>query len=140
MVTIDTSTEFGERVERHLVDDRIVWLSTADPDGTPQPSPVWFLWDGDTVLMYSQPNTPKVRNIEANPQISLHFNCNENGGDVIIMTAEAQVDDDTPPASDVVAYIEKYTEGLNGISMSPQNFSAAYSVPIRARLTSLRGH
>ena len=96
--------------------------------------------DGDTVLIYSQPNTPKVRNIAANSRISLHFNCNENGGDVVIMAAEAWVDTDAPPATAVPAYIEKYTEGLRGVSMTPEEFAAAYAVPIRARPTSLRGH
>lgn len=140
MVNIDTSTEFGERVTRHLEDDRVVWLSTSDADGTPQPSPVWFLWDGDTALIYSQPETPKIRNIEANPRVSLHFNCNENGGDVVIMVGDAWIDAETPPASAISAYVEKYTEGLRGISMTPEEFSAAYSVPIRVRPTALRGH
>ena len=140
MVNIDTSTEFGERVTRHLEDDRVVWLSTSDADGTPQPSPVWFLWDGDTALIYSQPETPKIRNIEANPRVSLHFNCNENGGDVVIMVGDAWIDAETPPASAISAYVAKYAEGLRGISMSPEEFSAAYSVPIRVRPTALRGH
>ncbi len=140
MVNIDTSTEFGERVTRHLEDDRVVWLSTSDADGTPQPSPVWFLWDGDTALIYSQPETPKIRNIEANPRVSLHFNCNENGGDVVVMVGDAWIDAETPPASAISAYVAKYTEGLRGISMTPEEFSAAYSVPIRVRPTALRGH
>lgn len=140
MVNIDTSTEFGERVTRHLEDDRIVWLSTAGSDGTPQPSPVWFLWDGDSVLIFSQPATPKVRNIEANARVSLHFNSNENGGDVVILIGDAQVDAETPAASALPAYVEKYIDGMNGISMSPEEFAAAYSVPVRVRPTSLRGH
>jgi PPOX class probable F420-dependent enzyme len=140
MVNIDTSTEFGERVARHLEDDRVVWLSTSDADGTPQPSPVWFLWDGDTALIFSQPETPKIRNIEANPRVSLHFNCNENGGDVVIMVGDAWIDAETPPASAISDYVGKYTEGLRGISMTPEEFSAAYSVPIRVRPTALRGH
>ena len=89
---IDTSTDFGARAARHLEDDRIIWLATVGPDGTPQPSPVWFLWDGDTVLIYSQPSTPKLRNIEQHPRVSLHFNCTPSGGDVVILTGDASVD------------------------------------------------
>ena len=74
---IDTSTEFGARVEQRLADERIIWLVTTDREGAPQPSPVWFIWDGESALMYSQPNTPKLRNIEANPRVSLHFNSDE---------------------------------------------------------------
>src|SRR5215213_10216027 len=89
---IDTSTDFGARTTRHLEDDRIVWLATVGPDGTPQPSPVWFLWDGDTALIYSQPSAPKLRNIEQRPRVSLHFNCTASGGDVVILTGDASLD------------------------------------------------
>ncbi len=47
---IDTSTEFGQRVAGHLANDQVIWLTTVNPDLTPQPSPVWFLWDGETLL------------------------------------------------------------------------------------------
>jgi PPOX class probable F420-dependent enzyme len=139
-VNIDTATEFGARVARHLEDDRVVWLTTVGPDQTPQPSPVWFLWDGDSVLIYSQPGTPKLRNIGADPRVSLNFNCDAYGGDVIILTGSATADGSAPPASAVPAYIEKYTEGMQSISMTPDGFAQAYSVPIRVTLTSLRGH
>ena len=43
---IDSSTEFGKRVEQRLRDEQIGWIVTVGTDGTPQPSPVWFLWDG----------------------------------------------------------------------------------------------
>jgi PPOX class probable F420-dependent enzyme len=86
---IDTSTDFGARAARHLEDDQVVWLTTVGPDGTPQPSPVWFLWDGDTVLIYSYPATSKLRNIDRHPRVSPHFNCTASGGDVIILTGDA---------------------------------------------------
>src|SRR5215212_1046591 len=104
---IDTSTDFGARVARHLEDDRIVWLATVDPDGTPQPSPVWFLWDGDTALIYSQATTPKLRNIERHPRVSLHFNCTASGGDVVILTGEASLDTEVPPVNENAAYRDK---------------------------------
>jgi PPOX class probable F420-dependent enzyme len=137
---IDTSTDFGARATRHLEDDRIVWLATAGPDGTPQPSPVWFLWDGDTVLIYSQPSTPKLRNIAQRPRVSLHFNCTASGGDVVILTGDASVDTGAPPVIANAGYRDKYADGIRAIGMTPETFGQAYSVPIRIRPTSLRGH
>jgi PPOX class probable F420-dependent enzyme len=137
---IDTSTDFGARATRHLEDDRIVWLATVGPDGTPQPSPVWFHWDGDTALIYSQPSTPKLRNIEQRPRVSLHFNCTASGGDVVILTGDASVDSSTPDASANRAYLDKYADGIRNIGMTPEAFAQAYSVPIRIRPTTLRGH
>lgn len=73
---IDTTTDFGKRVERRLREERIAWLTTVRRDGTPQPLPVWFLWDGDTILIYSQPNQQKLRNIRHNPKVSLNLDGN----------------------------------------------------------------
>jgi PPOX class probable F420-dependent enzyme len=137
---IDTSTDFGQRVAGHLENDQVVWLTTVNPDQTPQPSPVWFLWDGDTVLIYSQPGTPKLRNIAQRPRVSLSFNSTPQGGDVVILTGDAWIDSDTPPASKVPTYVEKYTGGIQSIGMSPEDFTQAFSVPVRVRPTSLRGH
>jgi PPOX class probable F420-dependent enzyme len=136
---IDTSTEFGARVARHLADDQVVWLTTVGPDQTPQPSPVWFLWDGDTALIYSQPKRPKLRNIEARPRVSLSFNSTSAGDDVVILTGYAWIDADAPPAKDLPAFIEKYADGLRSNSMTPDDFTREYSVPVRVRPTSLRG-
>ena len=51
MGVIDPDTEFGARVERRLREDVIGWLVTVSADGTPQPNPVWFVWDGETALI-----------------------------------------------------------------------------------------
>lgn len=136
---IDTSTEFGARVARHLEADQVVWLTTVGPDLTPQPSPVWFLWDGDTALIYSQPNTPKLRNIGQRPRVSLAFNSTPSGEDVVVLTGDAWVDAGAPPASAVPAYIAKYADGLASLGMTPDAFARDYSVAVRVRPTKLRG-
>ncbi|MDQ4044320.1 MAG: TIGR03667 family PPOX class F420-dependent oxidoreductase [Chloroflexota bacterium] len=139
MPLIDTSTEFGQRVERHLANEQVIWLTTVRADGTPQPSPVWFLREGDTLLIYSQPKKPKVRNIRANPKVALSFNSTPSGGDVVVFTGEASLDGAGPAAVDHPEYMDKYREGILGLNSTPERFSAEYSVPIRVRLTELRG-
>jgi PPOX class probable F420-dependent enzyme len=136
---IDTSSEFGGRVVRRLNEEQIGWLTTMGPDGTPQPSPIWFLWDGETALVYSQPKTPKLRHIAANPRVSLHLDGNGRGGDIVILTGDARIDDATPPANDLPAYVTKYADGIQGIGHTPESFAQAYSVPIRFTPSKLRG-
>jgi len=78
---VDSSSEFGRRAERRLHEEKIAWLTTVDGAGCPQPVPVWFLWDGDdSVLLYSRPETPKLRAITANPRVSLNLDGNGQGG------------------------------------------------------------
>ena len=140
MLTIDTSNDFGKRVEQRLAQDRIIWLVTVDASGTPQPSPVWFYWDGATVLIYSQANTAKLRNIERSPNVALHFDGDEYGGNIVIMTGSAAVDESAPAAKDIPAFREKYDDGIESIGMTAESFSAAYRVPVRVTPETLRGH
>ena len=137
---IDTSTEFGGRVTRRLNEDGIIWLTTVRASGLPEPSPVWFLWDGSTVLIYSQPNTVKLMDIAANSLVSLNFNCSDGGGDVIIMTGEAQIDESAPPADRSPDYLRKYATRIAGIDSTPERFARGYSVAIRVTPKRLRGH
>ncbi len=136
---IDTSTEFGARVARRLRDERVIWLTTVRDDGTPEPSPVWFLWDGSTFLIYSQPDKPKLRNIARDPKVALHFNSDPEGDDVAIFTGEAKIDAGVPPATQVPDYLAKYRQGIRNIGMTPDSFAQSYAVPIRVKPTKLRG-
>ena len=53
MVNLDLSTDFGQRVARRLREERIIWLITIDAQQVAQPVPVWFWWDGETILIYN---------------------------------------------------------------------------------------
>jgi PPOX class probable F420-dependent enzyme len=139
-VRIDLTTEFGARVARRLTHDLIGWLVTVGSDDTPQPSPIWFLWDGQTCLVYSHPDTPKIRNIRQRPRVALHLDGDGQGGDVVILTGEARVVAEAPPADRVPEYLEKYCQGLIRIGMTADAFARTYSAAIRFRPTGLRGH
>ncbi len=102
-IQIDTTTEFGARVLRRLADEQVAWLTTVSPRGAPVPSLIWFWWDGERALMYSQPDTPKLRNIAANPRVTLNMN-SVGGGDVIVLTGTAEIGRD-PADSDIAAYL-----------------------------------
>jgi PPOX class probable F420-dependent enzyme len=135
---IDTSTEFGTRVMRRLHEESIVWLTTVRRDGTPQPSPVWFLWDGESLVIYSQPNTPKLRNIAHNPTVALSLNADPYGNDVVILTGEARVVPDAPLVHQVPAFVAKYRNDLSS-SEKAEQMGREYSVAIRVTPTGLRG-
>jgi PPOX class probable F420-dependent enzyme len=137
---LDTTTAFGARAARRLREDLIYWLVTVDARGTPQPSPVWALWEGDTFLLYSRPATPKLRNVAARPGVALHLDGDGRGGDIVIVTGRARLAPDEPPADRVPAYVEKYRAGMRRIGMTPETFARAYSVALRITPTACRGH
>jgi PPOX class probable F420-dependent enzyme len=136
---IDESTEFGARVARHLRDDTVVWLTTVTPSGKPLPSPVWFHWDGaETVRVFSLPDTGRVRAIENNPNVSLNFPGNGQGGDIVVLSGEATVGDDS--AAKHGEYAEKYAPGFQRLGLTAEQFAQRYSAPLVIRLTKVRGH
>jgi PPOX class probable F420-dependent enzyme len=137
---IDLTTKFGRKVKRHLKQEVVIWLTTTGSDLSPQPRPVWFIWDGSSFLIFSQPQARKVQHIAARPQVALHFNTDETGDtDVIIFVGTAASDTTVSPAHKVRAYLTKYRAGIQELGMTPEQFSREYSVAIRVTPTSLRG-
>jgi PPOX class probable F420-dependent enzyme len=117
-------------------------LTTVDPQGTPLPSPVWFSWDGSSVLVYSEPDKPKLRNIQRNPRVALNFDGDGQGGNIVIIGATATISEEMPPATQVPAYAKKYDAGgfYRRIGLTGEQFASRYSIPIVIRPANLRGH
>jgi PPOX class probable F420-dependent enzyme len=137
---LDQSTEFGERATRRLHEAIIGWLTTVSPKGAPTPVPVWFLWDGDArILLYSRPDTPKLRHIAANPRVTLNLDGNGRGGDIVVVHGQAHVTTD-PAADRVPEYLEKYAERIAELNWTAESFAADYSVPLRIDVSRVTGH
>jgi PPOX class probable F420-dependent enzyme len=133
-------SDFGQAVKRHLEVEYVIWLTTVDPNFTPQPRPVWFIWEDDSFLIFSKPNAHKVKHITQNRKVALHFNTDDTGDQhVIVFTGEASIDTNSPPADKVSAYLEKYESGIMGLGMTLEGFSAEYSTAIRIKPANVRG-
>lgn len=138
---LDTSSEFGARALRRLREDMTAWLTSADRTGTPQPTPVWFLWnDADSsVLIYSQPSARRLTRIPAAPHGSLHLNDNGEGHDFVVLTGMIERARDVLPADQHQAYHGKYMRWMDQVFGSAERFSAMFSVPLLFRATRIRG-
>ena len=138
----DPTTPFGERVARRLHDEPLIWLTTVDAKGMPQPTPVWFLWDEatSTFLIYSQNEARRLTHIQQNPKVALNFDGSGSGGDIIVFTGMAEISATDPPADQVPAYLEKYHELIARLFVVPENFAAMYSVVLRIHPGAVRGH
>jgi len=136
---IDETTDFGARVASRLRDGVAVWLTTVSHSGAPLPRPVWFVWDGDETVTLHSMDGARVRNITENSRVTLNFDGDSRGGDVIVLSGTAAVDSAAPPADQDAPYVEKYADHITRIGMTPESFAARYSVPVRIRLTGLHG-
>lgn len=136
---IDFGSKLGARAAQRLNDEFVVWLTTIDPGGSPQPRPVWFIWDGEAFLIYSQPNTGKLRHIAHNPNVALHFDGGPKGLDIQVFLGTAEIVTNPIPVHQVEAYVEKYRQEIQNMGATVETFGAAYSVALRVTPARLRG-
>ncbi len=132
----DFGTTARERLDRH----KLAWLTTVAQDGTPQPNPVWFIVDGDVILIFSKPNQAKLKNIARHPQIAFNLEATESEEEITILTGTATVSDKNVLGSDLLdRYAAKYEKGMAGIQMTREQYEAAYTQVITFTPSKLRG-
>ncbi len=122
--------ELTKQVERRLGGDEIAWLTTVTPDGKPAPRPVWFLWDGESIVIYSLNNAARLRYIEHNPQVTVHFNSN-GGGDILVISGRAERLADAPPPSKFPGLLDKYGPVMERMGQTPQWYDDRYGTALR---------
>jgi PPOX class probable F420-dependent enzyme len=132
---MDFDSRLGRKTLIKLKRESMVWLTTVDAGGRPQPRPVWFHWGGRDILLFSPLDAAKVRQIAANANASIHFNADRDGTDVVVLLGRARRVRRIS-AERRAAYLRKY----RGNMKDPQSFQARFSVPILFRPTTLRGH
>jgi PPOX class probable F420-dependent enzyme len=128
-------SKFADRIEKAY----FLWFTTVREDGTPQPTPVWFIRENDSFLVYTIPTSQKVKNIRQNAKVSLSYGDDAEGEHYFVIMGEAVIDDKTPPPDQNAAYLAKYGEGITRIDMTVESFTKTYSTPIRITPTQVRG-
>lgn len=122
---------FGSHADALVADAAVAWLTTVRADGQPQASPVWFVLDDDEFLIYNRSDTPRIRNIAANPRVSLNLDSNE-GSDVLTIEGTARVVEG-PASVDHPEYQSKYAMRIADLGYTPEQFAEGYPVAIRVK-------
>ena len=135
---LDVTTEWGQHAEQRLRTNIIGWLTTVGSDGRPYTVPVWFLWDGNTVLIFSQPEKQKVRNLRKNARVTLALDETKQGEDVVIVEGTAELLENPDINATLPAYVEKYGAMMKDMNSSPESMAADFSVGIRLTPTKFR--
>ncbi|MFH1183800.1 MAG: pyridoxamine 5'-phosphate oxidase family protein [Chloroflexota bacterium] len=131
----DPGPEFGAGLARRMREESIIWFTTVSPEGVPSPNPVWFHWDGEYIIVYSQPASFRVRNIKNNPHVALTLQGVDGlGNNVVIINGEAELKPNNQTIPD--AYWKKYRKLLQ--DMTAEGMTASYNVEIRVRPTRIR--
>ena len=132
---------FGDRVARRLREEMVIWLTTVGADGTPQPNPVWFLWDGASeLLVYNRADAARLRHVAERPPVSLNLDGNGRGGDIVVLAGRARRDDAVVASAANEEYLAKYAAAMERVSGSLEGFAEEYPVPLRIEIRRVRGH
>ena len=118
----------------------MAWLTTVSPDGQPQSSVVWFVIDGESIVVYSRDGTPRLRNIKANAHVALNLNSDADGDELLIIEGEAEIIGAEVPPSGDAAYVAKYERHLPRWDFDWGSYDAGYPVRVHIRPTRLRSH
>jgi len=120
----------ARRVLPMLADERVVWLSTVRPDGTPHLVPTWFLWDGEALLVWSKAHAVKVRNLRANPRLMVAVGDPDEHFNVGLIEAQAELGES---ASTTIpdAFFAKYAAELGDTGFDAAGFRATYTQAVR---------
>lgn len=137
LTTLDLSTPQGAHIAARLRDDLIVWLATVRPDGRPHLAAVWFLWDGETILIFSRPNQ-KMRNLRANANVALSLDGTDTGEDVVTIEGIAELPPRGSVTVEMAPYAEKYAAKLREMGWTPHSMAQSYTEPIRITPTAFR--
>lgn len=81
-----TTTLTWEWVAGKLAESKHYWLCSVRPDGRPHVVPRWGVFLEDRFYYDGSPETRHARNIERNPNVSLHL---ESGSEAIILEGTA---------------------------------------------------
>jgi PPOX class probable F420-dependent enzyme len=123
--------ERRSHVEGRLQSNLMAWLTTVQPDGQPVTVPVWFLLrEDETILLYSQPNKMKLRNLAQNPRVALGLDVTDLGRDVIRVRGIARQVDDIAPAHQNPQYVVKYAERIGALFGTAEQFAASFSAAV----------
>ena len=130
-ITEHLAADRRSHVEARLRGNLMAWLTTVRPDGRPVSVPVWFLLrEDETVLIYSEPDKLKLRNVHQNPHVALGLDVTDIGRDVIRLEGTARQADEIPPADQNPQYAAKYAERIGALFGSPAQFAGLYSAAL----------
>ena len=135
--SLDLSKPRNKRADERLRNDLMAWLGTVRPDGRPHLVPVWFLWDGATVLVFSKPDQ-KIRNLQSNPQAIVALDDTEGGEDVVMLEGEATLLERGSVTPALPAYAEKYAAKLAEFGWTGESMGQEYTESIRITPTRFR--
>jgi len=117
--------------------DLIGFLTAVDAEGQPQTSPVWYLRDGEDLIVYNRPTAARLTSIASNPLVAFNLRGDLRANAVVTLEGRARVEN-LPPAKDLPGYVSKYGKEIERFGWTPETFSDDYRTGLRITVTRVR--
>ena len=139
-VAAPVAARCDEECDRRLRNEPVIWLSTTDERGYPHIVPIWYVWDGEAILIFSKPHARKVRAMRSQPRVALALGEPRDDFDVQLIEGHAEVTSMTTAqalADPAIGreHARKYAAELFGLGLDRDEYASTYSAVIRVTPT-----
>jgi hypothetical protein len=109
-------------------------------DGTPRVIPIWFHWDGQTIVLGSPPNAPKVDVLPTNSKVALTIDRDEWPYHALLIRGTAHVETVDGVTPEYVACAQRYfgeEQGRAWVEGVRQMYSQMVRISVRPEWVSI---
>jgi len=134
-------TSLPDHVRRFLAEPRYAAVATIDEGGAPRQAVVWFLFDGDTIVINSRDGRRWPTNLRRDPRVSIAITDHDQESWVGLTGTVEVVDDQKQAQADIAAMARRYhgeesAEAKDAIAI----FRTQRRVSFRLRPTNIHDH
>lgn len=121
----------SDQARAFLNEKRFAVLATLNPDGTAQQTTMWYLLEGDTIVMNTKAGRLKERNLRREPRISI---CIEDGYRYVTISGRVEMIDDPETAQNDIHRLSTRYHGAEKAAQQMVNmFSKEKRVTLRLK-------
>ena len=131
MLDLSESRQAG--IAARLQQEEFAYFTTVRPDGRPHTVPVCFVWDGATILIFSPPDTTKIRNLRQNPQVSLALDSFGRDNTPVVVEGAAALVNEPDINFMMAANVAKYTPLAERVGVTFEHLAQIYTRPFASR-------
>ena len=125
-------------IDTRLREEEFAYFTSVRADGSPHTVPVCFVWDGATVILFSQPNVAKTRNISRNPHVSLALDQFGRDNVPVVVEGEAALVDEPGVEFMMPSNATKYAGLAERLGTTLEHVATIYTQAIRITPTRIR--
>jgi PPOX class probable F420-dependent enzyme len=139
-MTLPALTALPDHVRRFLSEPRYAIVATIDPDGAPRQAVIWFLLDGDTIVINSLDGRRWPTNLRRDPRVSIAVTDSNDESWVGLTGAVEVVDDQEQAQADIAAMARRYNRDPAAAEESIATFRTQQRVSFRLRPSRIHDH